>query len=201
MQVRHAVARRPSIRQPGRRARRASHGQSLVEFALVFPFFFIILLAIIEFSFAFNAILAIDFASRDAALAAAEAGNAGGADCSILKALDRSVTAPASAGNISEVRIFKSDTNGKPIGPANVYDLAGTAACTGMPYHLVSESYLETDRCNELAGCKIQTTVDTIGVQVTYVYQWRTPLHGLLPMSGPGYQMVKSNAMRMEPVL
>jgi len=201
MQFRRATAPRLSIRQTGRRARTASRGQTLVEFALVFPFFLVILLAIIEFAFVLNAVLAIDFASRGAALAAAEAGNADGADCSILKELHRSVTAPASAANITEVRIFKSDTNGKPLGPVDVYDLAGKAACTGMPYHLVSESYLDTDRCNELAGCKVQTTVDTIGVQVTYDYQWHTPLHGFLPLPGAGYEMVKSNAMRMEPVL
>jgi Flp pilus assembly protein TadG len=201
MHIRHANAPRLSIRQTGRRARRASRGQTLVEFALIFPSFLIILLAIIEFSFALNAFLAVDFASRDAALAAAEAGNASGADCSILKAVDRSVTAPASANNITEVRIYKSDTNGNALGPVNVYDLTGKAACTGLPYHLASESYVETDRCNELAGCKVQTSVDTIGVQITYNYQWHTPLHGLLPMQGAGYVLVQSNAMRMEPVL
>ena len=41
------------------------HGQSLVEFALVFPIFFILLLGIIEFAFVFNAMLAVNFASRE----------------------------------------------------------------------------------------------------------------------------------------
>ena len=45
-------------------------GQSLVEFALVFPMFFILFLGVVEFAFAFNAILAVNFASRDAALCA-----------------------------------------------------------------------------------------------------------------------------------
>jgi Flp pilus assembly protein TadG len=201
MQIRHA-ARTKSIRGIGRRARPASRGQTLVEFALVFPFFLIIVLAIIEFSFVMNAVLAIDFASRNAALAAAEAGNVGGADCSILKALDGSITAPASTVNITQVQIFKSDSNGKALGPVDVYDLTGAAACTGMPYHLVSETYQDTGRCNELAGCAVAgASVDTIGVQISYDYQWHTPLHGILPMPGAGYQLVKSNAMRMEPVL
>jgi Flp pilus assembly protein TadG len=201
MPFRDAARPRPSSRPTRPGTRRAARGQSLAEFALVFPLFIIALLATIEFAFALNAVLAVDFASRDAALAAAEAGNGSGADCSILNAVDSNVTAPASAGQITEVRIFKSDANGKSLGPVNVYDVSGTAACAGMPYHLVSETYVETDRCNELAGCNVQTSVDTIGVQITYAYQWKTPLHSILPTAGPGYQIVRSNAMRMEPVL
>lgn len=197
----HGIHRAPSRRRLGDRTSRASRGQSLVEFALVFPFFMVVLLGVVEFSFALNAVLAIDFASRDAALAAAEAGNADGADCSILQALDRSITAPATTNNISEVRIFKSDSNGNPLGPTNIYDLAGKATCAGLPYHLASEGYKDTDRCNELAGCKVQSTVDTIGVRITYVYIWHTPLHSLLSLPGAGYEMVKANAMRMEPIL
>jgi Flp pilus assembly protein TadG len=198
MPLRHPSGRRLSRRQTGRPA---SRGQTLVEFALVFPFFMVILLGIIEFSFALNAILAIDFASRDAALAAAEAGATDGADCSVLRSLDQSVTAPASNSNITEVRIYKSDSNGQSLGPVNVYDRSGSAACAGLGYHQVSEGYADTDRCNELAGCGVQSSVDTIGVQITYDYDWHTPLHALISQSGGGYTMVKSNAMRMEPIL
>jgi hypothetical protein len=43
--------------------------------------------------------------------------------------------------------------------------------------------------------------VDQIGVQITYQYSWRTPLSGLLNLTGTGYQIIKSNSMRMEPIL
>ena len=180
----------------------------MVEFALVFPLFFVLLLAIVEFGFALNALVSIDFATRDAALAAAEAGNASKADCSILRALDSSMTAPANNSRVSEVRIFKADANGKALGPVNIYDRNGETSCPlndGTPatvaYQLVSGTYPETSRCNELQGCKVQATVDTIGVQISYGYGWVTPLHVLVPSLGPGYSMVKSNAMRMEPIL
>lgn len=186
----------------------ARRGQALVEFVLVFPIFFVILLATIEFAFVMNALVSVDFATRDAALAAAEAGNAGDADCSILRALDRGMTSPARNQAVSEVRIFKADANGKPLGPVNVYDRNGTTSCpladgtaATVAYHSVSKTYVETDRCNELQGCKVQTTVDTIGVQITYGYSWVTPLHWMMPTLGPGYSIVKANAMRMEPVL
>ena len=68
------------------RRSKGSRGQSLVEFALVFPIFFTLLLGMIEFAFVFNAILAVNYAARDAALAAAEAGDRSGADCIILDA-------------------------------------------------------------------------------------------------------------------
>ncbi len=66
------------------RRSRGDRGQSLVEFALVFPIFFTLLLGLIEFAFVFNAILAMNYAARDAALSAAEAGDRSGADCIIL---------------------------------------------------------------------------------------------------------------------
>ena len=58
-----------------RPAGRGSRGQSLVEFALVFPIFLLLLFGIIEFAFVFNAQLSLNYATRDAALIAAEAGN------------------------------------------------------------------------------------------------------------------------------
>jgi Flp pilus assembly protein TadG len=180
----------------------------MVEFILVFPLFFVIILAIVEFAFTMNAWVSVAFAPRDAALAAAEAGNNTTADCSILRAVDSGMTTPAKNAAVTEVRVFKADTNGKPLGPVNVYDRAGTTDCpladgtaATVDYRLVSATYDETTRCNELQGCKVQPTVDTIGVQISYAYSWVTPLHLLIPTVGPGYTMVKSNAMRMEPVL
>ena len=64
---------------PSRQGRQK--GQSLVEFALVFPLFIVLLLSIIEFMFLFNAQLSLNYATRDAALVAAEAGARPDADC------------------------------------------------------------------------------------------------------------------------
>ena len=43
--------------------------------------------------------------------------------------------------------------------------------------------------------------VDTIGVSVAYDYTWHTPLKSLLGWTGNGVNFVRSNAMRMEPIL
>jgi TadE-like protein len=196
-------------RRPRHRSRGSGRGQSLVEFTLVFPFFLILLFAVIEFAFALNALLSIDYASRQAALAAAEGGNQLGADCSILRTVEESVQTPADASRISNVVIFKANANGTPLGPQVVYNRSDGASkpCPlpdgtpdSLPYSFAGGSYTEQTRCNVLAGCGSRT-VDTIGVEMTYLYRWHTPLPSLWPTGGTGYTMTKGNSMRMEPVL
>jgi Flp pilus assembly protein TadG len=196
-----------------RRSPHKSAGQALVEFALVIPIFLVMLTGIIEFALALNSVLSINFATREAALIAAEAGNGDGADCVILAKVEASVGAPSNNGQISEVRIFKSDRNGAQLA-TNRYVRTGSMTCTfstasvTVPYTLSgTENYPDTKRCNVLAGCPANaplpstTAVDHVGVQVNYTYFWHTPLRSFLDLSGTGYALVKSNSMRMEPVL
>lgn len=197
----------------GRAGSTRRRGQALVEFALVIPIFFTLLIGLIEFSLIMNAQLSINFATREAALIGAEAGNSVGADCAILQTIESSVTAPASSGLITEVRIYRSDTVGRPVplgGPqVNTYRRTGSTACPrpGNPTATVGFSlfgaagYPEIGRCNTIAGCGPSRPLDHIGVEVTYAYSWHTPLSSLVGLGGTGYTMVKSNAMRMEPIL
>lgn len=91
---------------------RPGAGQTLVEFALVFPIFLLLVLAVIEFAFVFSGMLGISYATRDAALLAAEAGNGTGADCVIIKAVDQAVSAPADDTRIQSIFIYRADQNG-----------------------------------------------------------------------------------------
>lgn len=201
----------PMLRFSRRRHDEHAKGQTLVEFALVIPPFMAMLIGIIEFSLMFNALLSINFATREAALIGAEAGNANGADCVILRTIENSVGAPSSSARLTEIRIFRSDQNGNLIGSAvNVYDRSGSTMCTyadgtveTVPYRVVgAPGYPSTARCNVLDGCGgTQTTVDQIGVRATYDYTWHTPLSALLSLTGTGYTLVQSSAMRMEPIL
>jgi Flp pilus assembly protein TadG len=195
-----------------RRRHRRAEGQSLAEFALVFPFFLIVLFGIIEFGFALNAYLSIDFGSREAALAAAEAGNDSNADCAILRSVERSIGAPASINLVQSVRIYKAQSNGDPLGGASptIYSRTGSMSCpledgtpATLPYTRTANGYPPASRCNILAGCTGSTTasVDTIGVEIRYRYVVKTPLYSLMNANGNGWTMIKSNAMRMEPVL
>jgi hypothetical protein len=194
--------------------RQRATAQSLVEFALVLPLFLILLVGIIEFAFAMNAVLAVSFATREAALIAAEAGSSDGADCMILQKVEDSIGAPSTDRNITQVLIFKSDQNGNRLA-TNTYLRSGSTTCdyaggtsVTVPYSLSGpENYEDTKRCNVLGGCLANppmpatTSVDHVGVEVDYDYGWRTPLSGLLGLGGNGYVIIKSNSMRMEPVV
>ena len=196
------------IRSHRRRAR--TRGQTLVEFALVFPIFFLLLLGVIEFGLVFNAVLSINFASRDASLIAAEAGNAVGSDCVILNKVEQGIGAPSSKSRITKVEIYQAGKPGNPIGgKVNTYNRTGTTTCTlpdsttlTVPYTLSgSAGYPDTSRCNIQGGCSGSGGVDTIGVKITYAYTPFTPLGTFLGGSSMTYTLTESNAMRMEPVL
>ena len=188
-----------------------SHGQALVEFALFLPVFLLLTLALIEFAFVFNGMLAISFATRDAALLAAEAGNVAGADCKIIAAVDRAVGPPAADSRIQSVVIYRADQNGIEMsGVSNTWARGGSTDCpdvTTIAYVRQSNGYPEPSRCNVLAGCGPgQPGPDTIGVRVTYIHQWVTPLGGFSGpgfsgQGGTGFNLTQSNSMRMEPVL
>jgi Flp pilus assembly protein TadG len=194
-----------------RRRRGGSRGQALVEFALIFPLFLLLLFSIIEFAFVFSAMLGLSYATRDAALLAAEAGNALGADCVIIKSVDQAVSPPAADDRIQAVTIYRADQNGSEMaGVSNTWTRGGSTSCgdgTTIPYVRQTNGYAETSRCNILSGCGGgQPSVDTIGVRVTYTHAWVTPLGGFPGpgfggQGGSGFSLSQSNAMRMEPIL
>jgi Flp pilus assembly protein TadG len=187
-------------------------GQTLVEFALVFPLFFTLVLGLIEFGFVFNATLSVNYAARDAALAAAEAGSLIGADCVILKSVDSAIGSPAADDRIVRVEIYRANSNGAMIGSPTTYTrIAGSnpAPCLGIDGSSVSyaqsaNGYPETSRCNILAGCNPidpADSVDTVAVRVTYTHAWVTPLRNFIGGGPGGLSFDRSSIMRMEPVL
>lgn len=203
-------------RAPGPSRNRGDRGQSLVEFALVIPLFLLLLTAVIEFGLLFNAVLNVNFSSRDAALVAAEAGNALGSDCVTLQKVEDDVSAPSDDALIQQVVIAWTDANGvvktngaSPAVPySNVWVRTGSTTCVlqsgniVIPYTRQTNNYPEASRCNILAGCPAPHNggLDTISVRIIYQYQYHT---GLRAIGGGanGWTLDLSNAMRMEPVL
>lgn len=170
----------------------------------------LLLMAIIEFGFLFNSFLAINFASREASLVAAEAGTMGQADCLILNAVEQSITAPADRALITSVRIYRANRAGTMSGDITAYQRTGETVCTlpsgemTVPYEVAgTEGYPPGNRCNRLAGCPLNPTgVDQIGVEVSYAYGWHTPLGGVFGGGSDGKtDLTNRNVMRMEPVL
>jgi hypothetical protein len=181
----------------------------MVEFGLVLPIFIILIIGLIEFALAFNANIGINFASREAALIAAESGNDGIADCRILQTIENSIDNPAHANRINQVRIYRAGINGNELA-ANVFARGGNMQCSfwdGVATQIIRVNYTQigfgypvATRCNQLEGCAGQP-LDTIGVRINYTHPWVTPLAGIVTLSGSGFTFDASNAMRMEPVL
>ena len=210
-----------SKQDPSRRGSDRGRGQTLAEFALTLPLFMVLLMGVIEFAFMFNATLAINFASRDASLVAAEAGSQSTADCAILAKIEQAIGAPlaktkTATSGIQSVTIYKADRAGNPVaGVQTVYDRSGSMVCAGftpspMPYTVGTNGYPMGEvptggRCDILTGCSATIPMDSIGVKIVYRYYFHTPLRNLvsfLPGASLGYMDFSwSNVMRMEPIL
>jgi Flp pilus assembly protein TadG len=217
------------------RRSRKERGQGIAEFALIWPIFVVCVMALLEFGVAFNNLLTINYASRNAALLGAEAGNNQCADVIILTSVERDVTAPAQPNKIASVNIYYSDDNGVQIpdpasGGHNGTDLwtrTGSTLCTfqattyTVPYTLTAANtgYPYYDRCNQINGCGTtpiaspgsgngHARLDTIGVKITYNYNFITPLSSAITLlqgtgnfNGGAWTFVQSQQMRMEPIL
>jgi hypothetical protein len=183
----------------GRRVRgptrtRRVPGQSLVEFALVFPIFSLLLMGVIEFGFLYNNILTIQYASRQGVSAAAQIGGEDGADCGILKAVESALQPPIDRTRITAVEIFESDANGKAKpGRLNRYVRGGALDCPGtatQPYTLSgTEGYPQVDRKDSLAA-----GLEVVGVHIEYLYRPLTPV-GI----GQVWKLNDGATLRMEP--
>ena len=200
------------MRHQPRARDRHRRGQSLVEFALVLPMFLLVIIAFVEFAFAFSTLNSLNFAARDLAQFAAEAGTQAGADCSTLNLLEKEFGASSQPAGITSVVIYWSDGDGNIVNSAmNQYNRTGSWTCTDLggvsrtlPYTAVTSAYLEQQRCAYLRGCPSLTpphpALDTIGVRLTYAYQWITPLASLLNLAGtPNF--TSTQQVRIEPVL
>jgi hypothetical protein len=130
----------------------------------------------------------------------------------VLQSIEDDINTPASTAYISSVDIYWADPDGGvKVGKVNHYVRSGSTSCTyqdgttiTVPYTATTIGYLDTSRCNALKGCGASHPgLDTIGVSISYTHHWRTPMAAVIPGIAPGANLliVKSNAMRMEPIL
>src|SRR5256886_4466357 len=181
-------------------------GQALVEFALLLPLVLLLIVGVVEFSFVWNSRNTVLFASRDGSMLAAEGGSLPGTDCLVLDRIEHDVVSPARAIRIQQVQIYWADKNGGQIGSfRNVYDRSGSTTCDlggtpiTVPYTLTTAGYLEANRCDVLAGCGgSHTSLDTVGVQITYEHRWVT---SFVRLAGSGVTFAETTATRVEPQL
>jgi len=185
-------------------------GQSLVEYAIIVPVFFLILLGMLELGLAFSHHLTMEYATREGARAgAALAKGTDNYPCAvvdqqIVAAVQRVLTASGSQVNLNEIqsiRIYKSGSNGQELGPVNVWIRGSTPASGNVPavgfQKSNPQSWNACSRKNDRSG---GTGPDSIGVSFRYTYQYVTPLGALMGATGnPTIPMSDRTVMALNP--
>jgi hypothetical protein len=204
-------------------------GQGLFEFALVVPIFLLIIVGMLEFGFAFNHNMTLEFATREGARGGAAMANGsvkdaqcGGAtlgwqhvDPLVMAAVQRVLTSPGSMVDmtqISQVRIYEVRNDGSISGRGNVWQYRpGNPTNPAVPCQLPTQrlEFFEVSATWPAASRTLTSgtppvwSPDSIGVSITYTYQFRTPLGGLMRLIGGGgatsVQITDRTVMALQP--
>jgi hypothetical protein len=162
----------------------------MIEMTLIIPILLIITLGTLEFGFAFDHHLTLEYASREGARTGAGLSNGAGnatvcasIDAQIIAAVQRVLTSPGSdidANGIPEIRIFKAGPDGNELGPVNrwVYNPGGGPVVDGQRIDYVPAA-VGWAACSRVSD----PVPDSIGVSLVYSYQFRTPLTALMGLS------------------
>jgi len=191
-----------------RRSHRRSRGQSLVEFAMAVPLFLLLLLGMVEFGFVFTHHIALEYASREGArMGSALASGTSLVACTdvdnnIIAAFQRVVTSPGSqlnVGNISQVQIYRADAAGEPIGSQINTWVPGTGPTVdgvALRFRNTSVGWSACPAGNRNNGA----SPDSIGVRLTYTYDFVTPLGNFVAAFGTGHlTMTDKTVMALNP--
>lgn len=184
------LIRRPDTRAADRSRRR---GQSLVEYAMTVPVFLLILLGMLEFGFAFSHHLTMEYSTREGARTGASLANGSDqVDCNlvddhVIAAVQRVLTGAGSQvaiNRIGEIRIYKANSNGQELGPVNVWKLGAGPTVDGatLLFKETSSGWGACGRKNLAVGTSDR--VDSMGVSITYDYDFVTPLGTLMKIGG-----------------
>jgi Flp pilus assembly protein TadG len=179
--------------------RLGQRGQGLVELSTIVPVFLLLLLGMLEFGFAFDQNLTLEYATREGARVGSALANDGGSSCvratttvdnQIMAAVRRVLLSPGSRVKLvadpvvgTEVLIWKADAAGAPVaGTTNRWRYTGpttgpTVDGQQIGFTQISQAWNPCDRLNS-------TPTDSIGVSLTYRYDFQTPLAGILKFLG-----------------
>ena len=185
-------------------SRRSSRGQGLVEFAMLVPVFMLILLGLLEFGMMFDHAMTLTTATREGARngAALAAGNGTTVPCAdvdkyIVAAVERVLKAPGSQVVLrpsTTIAIYKAKADGTPLtGTSNTWTYsagagpvvdgsAGPPVVPGTALDFVPPGTVNWNACTRTNG---GATPDSIGVSISYQYQFVTPLAAVMGFFGP----------------
>ncbi len=188
----------------GRRSGRSERGVALVEAAITFPIFFLVLIAIFEFGLQYRSSLTLRHATSASARAGSVYGKYGDADHQILMKLQDSLDGINTA-DIERIVVFKASRDEASIhDPGLVGCLAGsvTDVCNsyvatdltlpesrfGCGTGSVDAAWCPTDRIDALSG-----PPDYLGVYIRLRHEAATGLIGSV------HQLEQESVIRLEP--
>ena len=159
------------------------------------PVFLLILLGMLEFGFAFAHHLTMEYSTREGARTGASLGNGSAqvacaiVDDQIIAAVQRVLTgagSQVSMARVGEIRIYKADTNGRELGPVNIWRLGAGPPVEGtaLQFHQVSSGWNACSRKSTTTTANPGERVDSLGVSITYDYDFVTPLGSLMGIVG-----------------
>ena len=209
--------------------REGQQGQGLVEFTLVLPVILLVLASVVELGLAFGNTHTLGYGSREgarvgSALATGLASgqvvdctadpDPSGVDGAIISAVQRILKSPGSGLDVSKVqqiRIFKADSTGAELpNQANVWSYVGNQAGFTVDNGFAWDDFtLDFDRSGaaQWPACERDNSSsppDSIGVTVTYRYDFITPLPSMLDaISGGNVSLTLSETtvMALNPTL
>lgn len=183
-------------RDPARHER----GQGLVEFAALVPAFLLLLLGMLEFGFAYDQFLTLEYATREGARVGSALANGGGdlgcgtgqspnaatVDAQIVAAVRRVVFSPGSRVKPAigmTVLIWKASTTGAQTSSVNTWTYTGPN--TGPTIDGQQIGFTQgTVTWNACSRNNAGATPDSIGVSLTHAYAFQTPLAGIMRFFG-----------------
>jgi hypothetical protein len=164
---------------------------------MVVPLFMLLLLGILEFGFVFDQTMTLSYATREGARsgAAFAAGNNTTMICNstqdvdkhIIAAVQRVLQAPGSdieMGNVSRIRIFKATATGADSGAGNDWSPGSGPVVDGQPLLFAQQGPTGYGACSRVNSWIGNTPPESLGVAVTYRYDFRTPLAGIFRFFG-----------------
>jgi len=192
---------------------------------MLVPVFLLILLGMLEFGFAFNHHMTLEYATREGARAGAAMVDgsqidttcggtritAANVDPLIIAAVERVLQSPGSMvdmAQITDVQIYKVSTDGATVGPANVWkyrpgDALNPAVPCVLPAQTLDFYPAPTTPLWNATTRNNGATPDSIGVSITYTYQFRSALGGILRFFGgsgaASLRMTDKTVMALQP--
>lgn len=159
----------------------------MVELAAILPVLLLLTLGTLEFGFAFDHRLTLEYATREGARTGAALSNGDGnttvcstIDAQIVAAVQRVLKSPGSdvrIADVPEIFIYRAGVDGQQVGAANrwTYSPGGGPVVDGVSidYRNASTAWAA---CSRVSG----PVPDSLGVRLTYTYRFQTPLSALL---------------------